>query len=81
MKIYISKHDDKIFLSDLAIRSDGTKLLSVGFPCFRFNLRKARNLKIQCLNSYRLLTSKKMVVIKWNYADGRRDRSERGRGW
>jgi len=45
MKVYISKHGDQIFLSDLPIQSDGKKLLTIGFPAFRFNLTKGEELE------------------------------------
>lgn len=43
MKVYISKHSDKVFLSDIPIYNDGKQLVFIGFPRFQFDLSKAED--------------------------------------
>lgn len=70
MKIYICKYNDEVFLSDIPIQSDGRELVSIGFPCFRFNLTKGEELEgsmVQLLQNFGIKNNGyyKMELRNW----------------
>jgi len=69
MKVYISKHGDQIFFSDLPIQSDGKQLITIGWPRFKFSLtnEELEDSRTELLRSFGIKNdgNYKMELRRW----------------